>query len=59
MISIGTYADEDLLKVVKVVKDVKDSFCKHASAVFSHKDQMSVHVENAVSTASNVVDASP
>ena len=46
---VGAYIGEDFLKVVQ------NGFCEYTTAVFSHKDQMNVHLKNTVSTVPNVI----
>ena len=46
---VGTHAGEDFLKIFQ------NGFCEYASTIFGYKDQMNVHLEDAVSALSNVV----
>ncbi len=46
---VGTYLGEDFLKVIQ------NGFCEYAAAVFRHKDQMDMHLENTVSAVSYIV----
>ncbi len=46
---IDTHACEDSLKVFQ------NGFCEYAASVFGHKDQMHMHLENAVSPLSDFI----
>ena len=46
---IDTHGCEDSLKVFQ------NGFCEYAASVFSHKDQMHMHLEDAVPPLSNFI----
>ncbi len=52
-LKVGTHAGEDFLKVVQ------NGFCEHPAAIFSHKDQMNVHIKNTVPTVPDVIAHGP
>ena len=48
-LEVGTHASEDVAQVVK------HFFCEYTSTIFSHEHQVNVHIENAMSSVSNIV----
>lgn len=48
-LEVGTHTSEDVAQVID------HFFCEYATAVFSHKDQVNMHLKNTVSTVPNIV----